>query len=274
MPLEHLHIHIDGGSRGNPGPAAAGVVFRDADNDLTLYEAGHWIGRTTNNVAEYSALLTALKLAGALKPRHTLIHSDSELMVKQINGQYRVKSPDLQPLYTQAMSMLRQLGGTWKIVHVYREKNARADELANKSMDAGRTVIDSPLVNLDAPVGTGGTVAAIVAVAPPVPAATGLFDKKVSPQPAPQQPQPTPATITPGGSRYTLTFTRAPGAGCPAACPSGKEYSFARTTPVGLCIHAASAVLIEVTSADDPGDVPATVQCGRCDVAIRVDVDR
>jgi hypothetical protein len=84
---------------------------------------------------------------------------------------------------------------------------------------------------------------------------------------------PAPAPVQ-TGPRYALTFTRAPGAGCPAACPAGKQYSFARTTPIGLCIHAASAVLLEVTSADDPGDVPNTVACGRCDVNIDINIER
>ena len=263
MALERLHIHIDGGSRGNPGPSAAGVVFRDADKDLTLYEAGHWIGRATNNVAEYTALLTAVKLAIPLKPSQTVIHSDSELMVKQIKGEYRVKSPDLQPLYTQAMTLLRQLG-SYKITHVYREKNARADELANKSMDAGRTIIDSPMINLD---GAGASSVPTVSAAKTASPAA-LFEAK-----APTPKPPTPPTITPGGARYTLTFVRAPGAGCPAACPAGKQFSFARTTPIGLCIHAASAVLLEVTSADDPGDVPNCVSCGRCDVNIDINIE-
>lgn len=269
MPLDNLHIHIDGGSRGNPGPSAAGVVFRDADKDLTLYEAGHWIGRATNNFAEYTALLTAVKLALPLKPRQTLIHSDSELMVKQINGEYRVKSADLKPLHAQALALLRQLG-SWKIKHVYREKNARADELANKSMDAGRTIIDSPLVNLDAPNAAAPTTANTEKNTP-IPA---LFEPAENARAAaPKNTAPPSAPSGPPGPRYSITFTRAPGAGCPAGCPAGKQYLFAKTTPVGLCIHAAAAVLSEVTAAEDPHDLPNSIRCARCDVALDLEIN-
>jgi len=141
----NLTIHIDGGARGNPGPAAAGVVLVTADDrPAILHEAGYFLGHTTNNVAEYSGLLRALELTVPLRPHHVNIFSDSELMVRQLTGQYRVKSPDLKPLYAKATAMLVKLDG-WKINHVYREENKRADELANMAMDAKRDVIVSSL---------------------------------------------------------------------------------------------------------------------------------
>lgn len=128
-------IHIDGGARGNPGPAAAGVVIRDADTDEYLHEAGYWLGEATNNVAEYQGLLHALKAAAKFNVASLHIHSDSELMVKQINGEYRVKSPNLRSLFDEACQLLRGFD-EWKMTHVRREKNKLADELANRAMDA------------------------------------------------------------------------------------------------------------------------------------------
>lgn len=132
-------IHIDGGARGNPGPAAAGVVIQDADTEKYLHEAGYWLGEATNNVAEYQGLLHALKAAAALNADALHIHSDSELMVKQINGEYRVKSPNLRSLFDEARRLLTSFDD-WKMTHVRREKNKLADELANRAMDAGADV--------------------------------------------------------------------------------------------------------------------------------------
>ncbi len=131
----HCTIHIDGGARGNPGPAAAGVVIVDADNDQPLLEAGYFLGKTTNNVAEYNGLLRALDAAADLGAGRIDIHSDSELMVRQIHGEYRVKSPDLKPLFQQAVQRLAGFDN-WTLTHVRREKNKRADQLANIAMDA------------------------------------------------------------------------------------------------------------------------------------------
>ena len=134
-----LTVWIDGGSRGNPGPAAAGVVIDDADGK-PLYRAGVFLGRATSNVAEYSALVHALTTSLALGASKLDIHADSELLVNQINGKYKVKSPALRPLYVQATELLDQLG-QWKCQHVYRDGNQVADSLANLAMDEGRDVI-------------------------------------------------------------------------------------------------------------------------------------
>ena len=135
-------IHIDGGARGNPGPAAAGVCITTPDGTEALHEAGYWLGELTNNEAEYQGLLHALKAALELGFESVHIRSDSELMVKQINGEYRVKAANLKPLFAEARDRLGKFP-QWSIEHVRREKNKRADQLANLAMDAGRDVVET-----------------------------------------------------------------------------------------------------------------------------------
>lgn len=134
-----LLIHIDGGARGNPGPAGAGISIT-TDDGHALYEAGFFLGSQTNNVAEYRALILALERVQDLPAQPVIIHSDSELLVRQITGEYRVKNPRLAQLYEQAQMLLLRLG-VWNIQHVRREQNRRADELANVAMDQRRNVI-------------------------------------------------------------------------------------------------------------------------------------
>ena len=136
-------IHTDGGARGNPGPAGAGVVLTD-EHGRPAYEAGYFLGDTTNNVAEYTGLLRALEAAERLGFDRVEIHSDSELMVKQLRGQYRVKAAHLKPLYRDVMAVLGRMN-QWRVGHVYRRDNERADALANRAMDAARDVIPTPL---------------------------------------------------------------------------------------------------------------------------------
>lgn len=133
-------IHIDGGARGNPGPAAAGVTLTTPDGSEPLFEAGYWLGEATNNVAEYQGLLHALKAAEAIGCTGLTIRSDSELMVKQVRGEYRVKAANLKPLYQQAIKRLAGFD-RWEIGHVRRAGNARADQLANQAMDARADVV-------------------------------------------------------------------------------------------------------------------------------------
>lgn len=135
-------IHIDGGARGNPGPAAAGVCITTPDGSEALHEAGYWLGELTNNEAEYQGLLHALKVARQLNFENILVKSDSELMVKQIKGEYRVKAANLKPLFVEARELLAGFP-SWAIEHVRREKNKRADQLANIAMDAKRDVIET-----------------------------------------------------------------------------------------------------------------------------------
>jgi ribonuclease HI len=123
---------VDGGSRGNPGPAGYGVHIEREDG--TIAELKESLGLATNNVAEYSGLIAALRWAAAHGISKLHIRADSELLVKQMRGEYRVKSPGLQPLYEQARALTRQIGDV-TFEHVRREFNRDADRLANEAMD-------------------------------------------------------------------------------------------------------------------------------------------
>ena len=138
---EVITLQFDGGSRGNPGPAGIGVVLR-AEDGTPLVTLGRFIGRATNNVAEYKALITALEQAKQLGARKIVVRGDSELIVKQMRGEYRVKNPDLRQLYEQAQDLLAGFDKA-KIEHNYRESNALADKLANLAMDRRQEVTDA-----------------------------------------------------------------------------------------------------------------------------------
>jgi len=125
--------NIDGGSRGNPGPAAYGVVIRDARGQIAS-KLKKYIGRSTNNVAEYYGLIAAMDYAQSHGIRALRIESDSELLVKQMRGLYKVKSTDLQPLYERARKMSQGFE-SFRVEHVYREQNREADALANEALD-------------------------------------------------------------------------------------------------------------------------------------------
>jgi ribonuclease HI len=125
--------NIDGGSRGNPGPASYGVVIRDPRGQVVA-KLKKYIGRSTNNVAEYYGLIAALDYAQQHGIRALRVESDSELMVRQMRGQYKVKSPELRPLFERA-SKMAQTFDSFKIEHVYRDQNAEADALANEALD-------------------------------------------------------------------------------------------------------------------------------------------
>jgi probable phosphoglycerate mutase len=124
--------NIDGGARGNPGPAGYGVRIEESDG--TIVELKRSLGVATNNIAEYSGLLAALEWAVEHGIRQLRVRSDSELLVKQLRGEYRVKHPGLQPLYEQARALIRQIGQV-TFEHVRRELNKDADRLANEAMD-------------------------------------------------------------------------------------------------------------------------------------------
>ena len=164
---ETLTLQFDGGSRGNPGPAGIGAVVRAADG-TPLVTLGRFIGRATNNVAEYRALITALEEALKLGARRVAVKGDSELIVKQMRGEYRVKHPDLRPLYEEAQDLVNQFEHV-TIEHNLRGHNTLADELANRAMDRKADVTDAS----DARTGGGGADAAdtIDAPAPVVPQA-------------------------------------------------------------------------------------------------------
>jgi probable phosphoglycerate mutase len=129
-----ITAYIDGGSRGNPGPAGFGVRVEDQDGTV-VERFSRSIGTATNNVAEYQGLIAALEWASARGYRQIRIRSDSELLVRQMRGEYRVKNPGLQPLHQQARRLVAQIGRV-TFEHVRRELNADADRLANEAMDA------------------------------------------------------------------------------------------------------------------------------------------
>ena len=126
---------MDGGARGNPGPAGYGARVEDAKGNV-VRELSGFLGFTTNNVAEYGGLLAALGAARELGARSLEVFADSELMVRQMNGQYKVKNEKLKPLYAKAQALASGIA-TFRIRHVRREENRDADRLANEAMDRG-----------------------------------------------------------------------------------------------------------------------------------------
>ena len=128
-----FQANIDGGSRGNPGPASYGVVVRNERGEIVA-KLKKYIGRMTNNVAEYYGLIAALDYAQSHDVRALRVESDSELLVRQMRGHYKVKSPDLRPLFERAKKMSQPFE-SFRIDHVYREQNSEADALANEALD-------------------------------------------------------------------------------------------------------------------------------------------
>ena len=134
-PFGYLVAHIDGGARGNPGPAGYGAVIED-EMGRPVVELSNYLGKQTNNFAEYSGLLAALTYATKHGFKALKVFSDSELMVKQITGQYKVSNPALKELHARAIGMIEELEA-FEINHVPRERNREADWLANRAMDLG-----------------------------------------------------------------------------------------------------------------------------------------
>lgn len=239
-----LLIHVDGGSRGNPGPAGAGVVIRTSEGRC-IHEAGYYLGRQTNNAAEYMALIRALRRAALCAAQPITICSDSELLVRQMTGSYRVRNAKLAGLFHEAQLLLLRIS-TWQFRHVPREQNRRADELANMAMDAGRDVI----VFDD---GAAGDAAA------PAPAAGDD-----------QPSMPAPADVTePPPARPVRVSPAAPSAdsSCPAGAWLERSIVVAERLPAGMCVHAAQAILptllaIQNTELSELAAVPTlTVRC-------------
>ena len=129
-------VHVDGGARGNPGPAAAAAVVSTPEGEI-LDEARELLGSVTNNVAEYRGLLLGLARARALGATEVEVINDSELVAKQVNGEYKVKHPDMKPLHAAAKEALAQFG-RWRVRSVPRAQNAAADALVNQALDAAR----------------------------------------------------------------------------------------------------------------------------------------
>lgn len=156
-------VYIDGGSRGNPGPAAAGYCINNSAG-LKIEAKAFFLGRTTNNVAEYTALVKALEAARQIGIKKLTVFSDSELLVRQINGQYKVKSEQIKPLFQQASCLLEHFDN-WKIQHITREKNKEADKLVNQALNLkddienlpASTVKNEKTIRLGVLISGGGT---------------------------------------------------------------------------------------------------------------------
>ena len=190
-----VNVYIDGGARGNPGPAAAGVVIRNAQNKTTLFEAGYFLGTMTNNSAEYQGLIRGIEQTLPLDVSRANIYCDSELIVKQITGEYRVKSAGLQPLHEKAQRLLLQLE-SWQIKHLPREENKRADQLVNMALDAKRDVMAA---GNSAPAGD---------------------------EPAEEADQTEQV-------HWAVQLMTDKGKSCPLGCPSGERFVFGPHTPAG-----------------------------------------
>lgn len=132
--IKEIVAHIDGGSRGNPGPAAYAVIVNTEDG-TRLASLSRYLGHTTNNIAEYQGLMGALDYAIEHNYRRLKVISDSELLTRQINGQYKVRNANLKPLHERARTLIAQLD-SFRIEHVRREQNREADRLVNEAMDA------------------------------------------------------------------------------------------------------------------------------------------
>lgn len=143
--IDTIVIKTDGAARGNPGPAGIGAVIYDASGQV-LEEAAEYIGEATNNVAEYGALILGLQVASKFTAGEVKVYLDSELLVNQLNGVYKVKNAALKALYAQAQGLLCQYKQAY-VGHVPREKNREADRLANEAIDnyfAGETEMKKP----------------------------------------------------------------------------------------------------------------------------------
>ncbi|MBP7055738.1 MAG: ribonuclease HI family protein [Candidatus Omnitrophica bacterium] len=133
MKSKKVFIYIDGGARGNPGPAGIGVVMLDSGKKK-LKEIYKYIGEATNNIAEYSALLCALEEAASFGAEDIVLHMDSELVAKQLSGEYRVKNEDIKTLFDKALGLLK-IFNSFEVKRIDRSKNKEADKLVNKAIN-------------------------------------------------------------------------------------------------------------------------------------------
>ncbi len=244
-----LTLYVDGGARGNPGPAAAGVVLRN-EGGTSLLEAGYLLGTLTNNQAEYSALLIGVRAARQAGAKSLTIYSDSELMVKQLMGEYRVKAGGLKPLFEDVQNQLLGLA-RWKIHHVLRDNNRRADELVNQALDTGEDVTDVRLI--DAP----------HALSP---------EQEHGAQRGSPADDNRPAHVV---MEVVATATHEP---CPDSCPRGFRFIIKDVLPPGLNLALAGQVIEVVNTLRDRNwsgvlPEPITVVCPRCGAEFRLSLD-
>ncbi len=133
MKSKKIFLYTDGGSRGNPGPAGIGVIILDSAKKK-IRQLYKYIGETTNNIAEYSALLQGLEAALDLNAEEIVVYMDSELLARQLNGEYKVKNSDIKVLFEKALNMLKKFK-SFEIRHIERSKNKEADKLVNKAIN-------------------------------------------------------------------------------------------------------------------------------------------
>ncbi len=246
-----LTLYVDGGARGNPGPAAAGVVLRN-EAGTPLLEAGYLLGTLTNNQAEYSALLIGVRAARQAGAESLTIYSDSELMVKQLLGEYRVKAGGLKPLFEDVQHQLLGLP-RWKIHHVLRDKNQRADELVNQALDTGEDVTDVRLVD-----------------APPVLSPTQEHVARAQHGSPADNERPARVVL-----EIVATATHEP---CPDSCTRKFRFIIDDVLPAGLNLELAGQVIEVVSTLRDRNwsgalPEPITVVCPRCGAEFRLSLD-
>ncbi len=251
-----LRVHIDGGSRGNPGPAAAGVVIEDADDGVVIFEGGFFLGRLTNNAAEYHALLKALELARRYEPKAVDFLADSELMVHQLNGVYRVKSVKLKPLYERAVAGLNALP-RWSIRHMPRSLNARADAVANAAMDRKKDVVALEALGLPGGAGKRSKRSA---------GQSGEDSDDSEASPSGEAGPSVTGEATPRWSAELGGISRS----CAAGTHPGETYVFGPTTPAGFCVHAAAAALADGPLQWPPNRDEGSTRCDLCGFTIRM----
>lgn len=243
---------IDGGARGNPGPAGVGVHITDASGQVTV-AAGLFLGHATNNQAEYRGLLAALDLLTRAGASDVEIRSDSELLVRQMQGKYKVKAPGLIELYQQARSMSRRFA-SFGIRHIPREQNNHADDLANKAMDrAGNVVVVDRL----------GLAKDIVAAD-----ASSLFETSNASSRRKPSDGAAGRSESAGESVVEMRVIRGPRQGvCAGRLKQGQTFRFGGTVPSGVCVQGCSAVLeavlaLQAISGEGVHGVqPMTVAC-------------
>ncbi|HON66411.1 MAG TPA: TIGR04076 family protein [Phycisphaerae bacterium] len=259
-------VFIDGGARGNPGPAAAGIHIVDPAGRIT-FSGGLFLGRKTNNEAEYAGLLFALDLLAAVKADDVLVRSDSELLVRQLQGQYRVKAANLRPLYDQAVATIRRFAAC-EFQHVPREENKQADKLVNEALDAVEDVIAAD------PQGLYAALRPAKHRSPQAAQAESVGAKQTAGPPVnatPASEASTKAAPT-GAGGVTVAVIKAPRSGaCPAGTKVGQTFLFTSTAPTdAMCVEACASVIyavLSLQSADSSASAgdsePLTVTCGR-----------
>lgn len=276
-----LTIYFDGGSRGNPGPAGAGAVVCD-QTEQVVYEAGWFLGRMTNNMAEYEGLLRALEAVGPARPRRLAIYSDSELVVLQLQGAYRVRNEKLKPLFEAVRSRLEHVS-SWTIQHVPRAMNGRADALANAAMDArGDVIVVNALpgaASSEKACGPKRTASRRSAKADAADATThraAASDQAAAGARRGDAPSDRdhamPDAPMPLQRRVRVRCLSVPRRGaCPAPCRAGAEFVFERVTPSGVCLDVAGE-LIEAVRLCAVTGLAQSVTCPEPDCGARFSV--